>query len=192
MYEALCLPSRARREGNRDRLCFLSHGDFAFSVPLLLGWLAERVSAQPHPVPQFLYIFWTRRAKCTFFFPHAGKCQERKTYKTSVREAASPPLRSLLAAERKAECSHLKLQNKENKLAGTHSGVPEDYFCVSWTSSQPVPPQSRTALWRPHRYDCILQIRHLHFPSISFLYLVHPYSRVQESKNPIKVILHLW
>lgn len=69
MYEALCLPSRTRREGNRDRLCFLSHGDFAFSVPLLLGWLAERVSVQPHPVPQFLYIFWTRRAKCTFFPP---------------------------------------------------------------------------------------------------------------------------
>lgn len=67
----------------RGRLCFLSHGDVAFGCPLPLDWLAERVSKQPHPVSQFLYVFCTQRAKRTFS-PCTGKCQERKTYKTSA------------------------------------------------------------------------------------------------------------
>lgn len=56
-------------------------------------------------------------------------------YKTSVQEAASPPLQSLLTADRQAAHSHWKLQNKEEKLTGTHSGGPKDYFC----SCQPAP-----------------------------------------------------
>lgn len=133
----VCLAGPWDSRWKRDRLCFLSRGDFAFGLPLPLHWLAERVSKQPRPVSQFPYIFCTQRTKCTFS-PCMGKCQERHMYKTSVREAASPPLQSLLAADRQAERSHLKLQNKENKPAGTHSWVPKDYFYSSPTCSQPV------------------------------------------------------
>lgn len=87
--------------------------------------------------PSFL-TFSVHKEQNAHFSPCMGKCQERHMYKTSVREAASPPLQSLLAADRQAECSHLKLQNKENKLAGTHSWVPKDYFCSSPTCLQPV------------------------------------------------------
>lgn len=90
----VCLAGPWDSRWKRDRLCFLSHGDFAFGLPLPLRWLAERVSKQPSPVSQFLYIFCTQRAKCTFS-PCTGKCQERKMYKTSawgssVSSAAEP------------------------------------------------------------------------------------------------------
>lgn len=100
-----------------------------------VGFLRELVK-NPIMFSQFLYIFCPRRAKCTFS-PCTGKCWEKKMYKTSVQEAASPPLQSLLAADRQAARSHWKLQHKEKKLTGTHSGVPTDYFC----SCQPAPSQ---------------------------------------------------
>lgn len=79
----VCLAGPWDSRQKRDRLCFLSHGDVAFGRALPLDWLAERVSKQPHPVSQFLYIFCTQRAKRTFS-PCTGKCQERKMYKTSA------------------------------------------------------------------------------------------------------------
>lgn len=79
----VCLAGPWDSRQKRDRLCFLSHGDVAFGRTLPLDWLAERVSKQPHPVSQFLYIFCTQRAKRTFS-PCTGKCQERKMYKTSA------------------------------------------------------------------------------------------------------------
>lgn len=123
-------------QDGRETGFVFSHGDFAFSLPLPLRWHAERVSKQPRSVSQCLYIFCTQRAKRTFS-PCTGKCQERKAYTTAAREAASPLLRSPVAADRQAECLRLRLQNKENKVAGTRSWVPKDCCCASPTCAQP-------------------------------------------------------
>ena len=174
----LCLAGPWDSRWKRGRLCFLSHGDFALGLPSPLHWLVERVSKQTHPVSQFLYIFCTQRAKCIFFPLH------RKMYKASVREAASPPLPSLLAADRQAERSCLKLQNKENKLAGTCSWVPKDCFCSFPACSQPVQWWRHTAVWRPHSTAALCRLgtchcifRWFHFSTWFIHFLEHKNER---------------
>lgn len=87
--------------------------------------------------PSF-FTFSVHKEQNAHFPPAQGNARKGKCTKPQHGEAASPLLQSLLAADRQDERSHLKLKNKENKLAGTCSWVPKDYFCSSPTCSQPV------------------------------------------------------
>lgn len=115
----VCLAGPSDSRWGRDRLCFLSYGDFAFVPPSPLPWLAERVSKQCHPACRCLYIFCTQEAKCTFSLC-TGEREGRKTYK-ALSGKQCLLLQSLLAADRQPELSPLKLQSAENKQAAAYS-----------------------------------------------------------------------
>lgn len=85
----VCLAGPSAPRWGRDRLCFLSYGDFAFVPPSPPRWLAEWVGKQSHPVCRCLYIFCTQEARCTFF-PLHGKRRGKADVQSSVREAVSP------------------------------------------------------------------------------------------------------
>lgn len=56
-----CLAGPWDSKRKRDRLCFLSHGDFAFGLSLPLCWLVETVSKKPyHVFPVSLHFLCTK------------------------------------------------------------------------------------------------------------------------------------
>lgn len=156
----VCLAGPSAPRWGRDRLCFLSYGDFAFVPPSPPRWLAERVGKQSHPVCRCLYIFCTQEARCTFS-PCTGKGEGRQMYKAPSGKQCLL-LQSLLAADRQPQLSPLKLQSAENKQAAAYSRAPADYFC-------------------PHLY-CHFIFRLFHYLFIYFC-PAHHYSRVQDNSS---------
>lgn len=135
MCEASCLPGRILRfKWKRDRLCFLSHRDFAFGLSLPLCWLVERVSKKPyHVFPFSLHFLCTKSKMHIFFSPAQGNARKRKCAKPQCKKQCLLCCRAFSQQTGRQHAHIGKKQRRETH--STHSGVPKDYFC----SCQPAP-----------------------------------------------------
>lgn len=160
MCEASCLPGRILRfKWKRDRLCFLSHRDFAFGLSLPLCWLVERVSKKPYHVFPFSLHFLCTKSKMHIFFPlHREMLGKENVQNLSARSSVSSAAE--LSHSRQAGSTLTLEKNKEEKLTAhileclRTISVPANLL-PAWTIMK------ACCCGRPHTCNHILQIEHL-------------------------------
>lgn len=180
-----CLAGPWDSRWKRDRLCFLSHGDFAFGLPLPLCWLVDRVSKKPYRV--FPFTFSVHKEQNTHFPPAQGNARKRKCTKPQCKKQR---LLHCRAFSQQTGRLHTHIGNCKTKKRNSQAHILECLRIISVPANL-LPAgtiMKACCCRRPHTCHRILRMGHLP----SFFCPVYPDSRVHENKNTVEVNLHLW